>query len=255
VLVRCHDLVAARSEPLHTLLAVGNPRPQDASVASLEYAAIEADQVAREFGDGATLLPGRRGYPARCDRTPPHEPRLALRVSRDFRTGGSPRVGPLMSHGERLTVGGLLDGGAVSEARLAVLSACETAISDFTDLPDELVGLPSAFLQAGVPGVIGTFWSVNRMSTALLMIRCYQLSAGRAGGSPARALREAQLWLRDLSGSDVASLLEGDARAMLARSGSDAASTRSRVRQVTGSPGTRPFEHPFYWAAFGFFGA
>jgi hypothetical protein len=41
--------------------------------------------------------------------------------------------------------------------RLVALSACETAMVDMQHQPDEYVGLPAAFLQAGAPGVLATF--------------------------------------------------------------------------------------------------
>jgi len=46
-----------------------------------------------------------------------------------------------------------------------VLSACQTAIQDFSNLPDEAIGLPAGLTQAGVPSVLGTLWSVNDAST------------------------------------------------------------------------------------------
>jgi hypothetical protein len=45
---------------------------------------------------------------------------------------------------------------ALDSARLAVLSACQTAIADFRNLPDESIGLPAGLTQAGVPSVVGT---------------------------------------------------------------------------------------------------
>jgi CHAT domain-containing protein len=56
-----------------------------------------------------------------------------------------------------------------------------------------------------VPAVVGTLWSVNDLSTALLMHRFYELylhgddAAGLAPQPPVRALRLAQQWLRDLT--------------------------------------------------------
>ncbi|MBA3822552.1 MAG: CHAT domain-containing protein [Ktedonobacterales bacterium] len=46
-------------------------------------------------------------------------------------------------------------------APLLILSACETAIIDATRLKDEMLGLATGFLQAGVIGVIASLWSVN----------------------------------------------------------------------------------------------
>jgi hypothetical protein len=54
-----------------------------------------------------------------------------------------------------------------SELRLAVLSACETSMPG-TELPDEVVSLPTGLLQAGVGGVVASQWAVPRASEAAL---------------------------------------------------------------------------------------
>jgi CHAT domain-containing protein len=78
-----------------------------------------------------------------------------------------------MAHGERLTVASLLARPTNLQARLVVLSACQTAICDFSELPDELAGLPSAFLQAGVRGS-RQLWPVNDPSTSVVMKEFYR---------------------------------------------------------------------------------
>lgn len=80
-------------------------------------------------------------------------------------------------------------------ARLAVLSACETGVPSF-QLVDEMLGLPAGMLQAGVPGVVGSLWSVSDRSTALLMARFYRFWR-KEGKTPQEALRQSQIWLRD----------------------------------------------------------
>lgn len=58
-----------------------------------------------------------------------------------------------LAAGEVLTLADLLDGPTrPAQARLAVLSACRSAVRDFHGLPDELIGLPAGFLEAGVSG-------------------------------------------------------------------------------------------------------
>jgi len=86
--------------------------------------------------------------------------------------------------------------------RLAVLSACETGIPGI-DLPDEIVSLPTGFVQAGVAGVIGSLWIVDDRSTTMLMRKFYELWRDKKKPfDPAEALREAQLWLRKMPGFD-----------------------------------------------------
>jgi len=77
--------------------------------------------------------------------------------------------------------------------RLAVLSACQTAMPDST-LLDEVVNFPSALLQAGVGGVVSSQTLVNDEAAMLLILRFFERF--REGIVPARALAEAQAWLR-----------------------------------------------------------
>jgi CHAT domain-containing protein/TolA-binding protein len=80
------------------------------------------------------------------------------------------------------------------EARLVVLSACQTALSAGTlaDVPsgDDWLGLVEAFHFAGAAKVMATLWPVEDRATADLMAQFYAgLNAGR---SEAEALAEAQ---------------------------------------------------------------
>ena len=81
------------------------------------------------------------------------------------------------------------------QVRLAVLSACETALPG-TELPDEVIGLPTGLLQAGVAGVVASQWAVPDRATAMLMTEFARQWSGGAN-PPALALRRAQQWLRD----------------------------------------------------------
>ncbi|MFF5310835.1 CHAT domain-containing protein [Streptomyces massasporeus] len=102
--------------------------------------------------------------------------------------------GLLLAGDEPLTLRDLLRGSPL-DARLAVLSACETAVPG-VDLPDEVVSLPTGLLQAGAAGVVGSLWAVSDLSTMMLMARFYAL--WRSDGlDPPEALRRAQQWVRD----------------------------------------------------------
>jgi CHAT domain-containing protein len=79
--------------------------------------------------------------------------------------------------------------------RLAVLSACETA-QPGTELPDEVVALPTGLLQAGVAGIVASQWAVPDRATAMLMAEFYRCWR-QDQEAPAAALRSAQRWLRD----------------------------------------------------------
>ncbi|TQS46841.1 CHAT domain-containing protein [Cryptosporangium phraense] len=76
----------------------------------------------------------------------------------------------------------------LSDARLAVLSACETALGT-RRIPDESLHLVSAFQLAGYRAVIGTLWPVNDLVARRVAV---DLHAGlRAGSDPATALHHA----------------------------------------------------------------
>jgi CHAT domain-containing protein len=101
--------------------------------------------------------------------------------------------GLLLAHGDVLRLRDLL--ALRSQLRLAVLSACETSMPG-TELPDEVVALPTGLLQAGVGGVVASLWAVPDLATTLLMAEFYRRWR-RVGEQPPDALRSAQLWLRD----------------------------------------------------------
>jgi len=68
----------------------------------------------------------------------------------------------------------------------------------------EALTLACAFLAAGCAGVVAAKWSVSDAATALFMAAFHRFLNG-GHGDPARALREAQLWMlnpdREVPGS------------------------------------------------------
>lgn len=154
--------------------------------------------------------------------------------------------GLLMTNDEILTVEALLTMNR-QQARLAVLSACETGLVG-ADVPNEVVALPTAFLQAGFAGAVASLWSVYDMSTSLLMARFYEL--WRLDGlSPAVALRRAQLWLRDLTNRDLLAHLEQLVPELAPRMSLENAEAL-HFSALLQDPNAAPFAHPVHWAAF-----
>lgn len=104
----------------------------------------------------------------------------------------------------------VIDGGGLTlhalqglslRARLAVLSACDTArVGD--ELPDETIGFPSALMQVGVPGVIGTAWPV-RTDAAFVVIARFMDEWMQAPAAPAALLLRAQRWMAIANASEV----------------------------------------------------
>jgi len=84
--------------------------------------------------------------------------------------------------------------------------ACQSGHYDTALSPDEFLGLPGGFLQAGAACVIASLWKVDDLATAVLMMRFYELLDPRpdsASQAPVAALRVARLWMRDLTPQGV----------------------------------------------------
>lgn len=150
----------------------------------------------------------------------------------------------LFSAADLAAVGGL-------RTRLAVLSACQTAVPDIGQLPGEVISTSTALLLAGSASVIATLWPVDDAATALLMVKFYEEHLGE-GLSPVAGLRRAQLWLRDLDVSAEANFLGAHPalaaefrrrrRAGMEPGHRDTISKRSSKH--------RPYAHPANWAGF-----
>ena len=234
-----HDRIRATSGA-PSLAAIVNPTGDLAS-AAVEGAAVQSFFTA----DRRRVLVGNSADKASVINS------LSRSSYWHFATHGTfswarPRTSALLLAGsQRLTIADLVDRAAVGSARLVVLSACETGVFDFQRAPDELTGLPTAFLEAGAAAIIGSLWPVDDASTALLMMRFYDrhLVAGQA---PPEALRAAQIWLRDATVEELRTFVTAvvDAGRLPAASGA------ALLQQLPSSLRSRPFAHPYHWAAF-----
>ena len=147
-----------------------------------------------------------------------------------------------------------------------MLSACQSAISDFLHLPDEYIGLPAGFLQAGVPGVVGTLWPVNDLSTAMVMVKFYELhlrgdaQTGQGPLSPTEALCRAQRWLREVTSGELTAYFTAhhqlnNARQRILARLPEATVSAGLERFAWDDPAARPFaDSPYHWAPFLFVG-
>ncbi|TMQ91210.1 CHAT domain-containing protein [Actinomadura soli] len=124
--------------------------------------------------------------------------------------------------------------------RLAVLSACESAMAR-RDLPDEVVSLPGALIEAGVPGVIASMWAVTEMPTFLMTARFYELWLDK-GLPPADALQRAQSWLRASTVRDFDTYLRANGHSGWPWRYGAASAERKLVQRV--------YQEPDHWAAF-----
>ena len=101
-------------------------------------------------------------------------------------------------------------GEKLSNARLIVLSACQTGVERFYN-GEGMIGSSRAFLAMGVPLVVGSQWDVDSDATAELMTRFHRYRK-QEGLSTVKALRRSQL-----------DMLEGE---------------------------NERYRNPYYWAAF-----
>ena len=266
VLAKARQEAQARRDTELRLVGVGNPLPESAEVGedrpgSLPFARAELESI-------ADMLPGgtaRTFYEHQATRQTlldalPGANLVHLSCHGRFRADDPLESGLLLADGE-LTLRDIIAAGftALSACRLAVLSACQTAIQDFRNLPDEAIGLPAGLTQAGVPSVLGTLWSVNDASTALLMVRFYELLLQDRLPPPV-ALRQAQLWLRDATNAELDAYLSRHEAIALARQQQAERMPMTAVHALLGQvlkgdPNARPYAHPYYWAPFVFYGA
>jgi CHAT domain-containing protein/tetratricopeptide (TPR) repeat protein len=140
------------------------------------------------------------------------------------------------------------------QARLVALSACETGLSELNSLSDEFVGLSSGFLYAGCNSVIGTLWTVDDLSTGLLMGEFYRLLKQQEQTQPftdvALALKQAQQWLRQLTCAEAVATLQRLVPSLDADVQETAKRNIRRSLSERYAADDRPYHHPFYWAAF-----
>jgi CHAT domain-containing protein/tetratricopeptide (TPR) repeat protein len=210
---------------------------------------VEVESIAECFHT-MPLLNAQTTRQAVIDQTP-GKAYVHLSCHGNFAFGGVNDSALYLANDEPLTMTDILTRLKLDAARLVSLSACETGITDTSRNPDEFVGLPAAFMQAGAPGVVSTLWTVADNSTALLMEKFYRLHI-KDGKPPATALREAQLWLRELTRRELGAYYEEIYMRMSPDSALDAS---IKLIQENGSPDDRLYAHPFYWAAFTYTGA
>jgi CHAT domain-containing protein/tetratricopeptide (TPR) repeat protein len=242
------DISRSRAEGhrgFERLVAVGNPLPQ---IRPLQHSEAEAEAVAATVPAAEHLLLTREAASK--------EAVLAALPSAShvhLACHGSAAEDPLgfdaalwFAHDVPISAAEILDLD-LSGTRLVVASACETGVVAGYDTLDEALALSTIFLVAGAAGAIASLWKVNDYATRLLMTRFYEelvASPDRAD----RALREAQLWLRDLTPDEVA-------RYTRSRPHLHADRKRTARAEAAGRPAGKDFSDPAMWAAFTLNGA
>jgi tetratricopeptide (TPR) repeat protein len=139
------------------------------------------------------------------------------------------------------------------DAELVTLSACQSGLG--ADARGEgMLGFAQALLTRGARSVLLSRWKVDDSATALLMVRFYENLLGKRGGlkaplGKAESLREAKQWLRTLSREEAQKRLTQLADGVPRGERGSIGKPLPPRREGTGKD-DRPFEHPYYWAAF-----
>jgi CHAT domain-containing protein len=193
----------ARTTAATRLLAVVDP-PRSPAAPPLRLAGVEAQAAAAGFAGSAELLHGPAATVGDVEQALRHAD-VAHLACHGFADLDTPLDSGLLLAGQGvLRLRELL--GLRLHIRLAVLSACETSMPG-TELPDEVVALPTGLLQAGVAGIVASMWAVPDTATAMLMTEFYRRWRWE-GLAPATALQQAQQWVRDTTNEDKARVYE-----------------------------------------------
>lgn len=206
VFVKCCERAAANRAPEDVrVLVVGNPRNTSerfASLASLDNAQVEAEEVARIY-PSSVLLTGARATPAaviaaagQChvihfaghsvsDLAFPGDAAIVLASD----SSASPTRGEDAVRPAELLAGGRRAPG------LVVLSACRTGDGPVTE-GEGVASFARGVLALGVPTVVASYWDVNDEGASRLFVAFH--TRYRSERNAAAALRFAQLsMLRD----------------------------------------------------------
>lgn len=159
------------------------------------------------------------------------------------------QAGLELAKGEWLTLREIVAELDLDGCRWVMLSACDTGMMDISRTPEEAIGQVTAFQLAGATCVIASLWRVSDKGAAIFTRKVYEEHLVR-NLSPAQAVRQAVLWLRNLSADAVGTLIgygENGIEPSLRFAEIDDQSETPEGRPLNGP---RPFASPLSWAAF-----
>ncbi|MUG92909.1 CHAT domain-containing protein [Scytonema sp. UIC 10036] len=126
-------------------------------------------------------------------------------------------------------------------AELVVLSDSCTGLGKITRYG--VIGLSHCLIAAGVKCVIVSLWSVDDLSTALLMVKFYQIF--QQGVAASIALNQAQRWLCGVTKTELAVWVKTNEKFF---NPTLKINLHRRLHQLDDN--AKLFQHPRYWAAF-----
>ena len=197
----------------------------------------EIDRIVRD-GRGRAWFDSQFTREALMDAVAQEPPVLHIASHFSFAPGSEDDSFLLLGDGKHLSIGDLKQF-QFSKMDLLTLSACETAVGGgLNQNGREIAGLAAVVQRRGSASVLATLWSVDDVSTALLMGDFYEARDQQVPVSKAAALRAAQRRLASLKRSEMQP-------SQLSRRGT--VESASPVRPFDAE---RPYAHPFYWAPF-----
>jgi CHAT domain-containing protein len=237
------------------LLAVSEPHPQPPTAESLHYSRYATPAICSLFPDNTQQLASEQATVENVTAQLREAHTLWYFYCHGLTNFEEPLKSGLLLAGSQpqfLTLGDVLNL-KVTGVRLATLAACETNIPDLHKLPDEVVSLAAGLLQAGVAGVIASLWSVDAVSTAFLMVRCYDIlqqrwqTDGNMQAPLVTALQDAQRWLRNSTKRELQEWID---QRQLRQHLDLVQQTELDDWWYDKADEYRPFAAPYYWAAF-----
>ena len=243
VLAECQDKLQSKPNP--AIYAVINPGEDP----ELRCTSIEGIGIAQYFSK-RKIHYGRNGIKPAVLTEIPHYSYLHFSCHGSYDWDNPSESGISLASAGKLTLAELRTNhqADISGARLVVLSACESGMSDvFQGGGDEYVGLAAGFLMAGVPCVLSSLWAVADASTTILMERFYYYHL-QEKQCCAEALRQAQDYVRQMTAIQVVEFFERYLKYLSSMEEKD--KLMDFISQFDLGSTTRPFEHPVYWAAF-----
>jgi CHAT domain-containing protein len=236
------------------LFAIQNPTKDlpftDLEVNILSTFFTESQIIAKDNATKNTILPHLKSSDNHCHHFSCHG---------SFNPDNPIESALFLANQEPLTLGEIFEL-RLNKSRLVTLSACETGLIDLKSISDEYIGLPSGFLFAGSPSVVSSLWTVSDLSTAFLMMKFYEILLDKTQQTSVPiSLKTAQNWLKNLTVQEYKSNL--DKYQIIVRQNQQKLTLKelSRLMDMIDDEQIRikgfesnhkPFNNPFYWAAF-----
>lgn len=231
-------------------LVVGNPKmptipltEPPVELGDLAWAKTEANAIAPLFNTQA--ITGANATKVRIQQLLPKARLIHLATHgllddiRQLGIPGAVALSPSDDDNGFLTAGEIYD--MKLNAELVVLSACSTGQGKITG--DGVIGLSRCLIAAGVRSVIVSLWSVGDLSTALLMVKFYQIFQQEVAATV--ALNDAQRWLLGITKRELSVWLKTNERFFDVTLRNN---LRRRLHHLDDN--AKLFQHPRYWAAF-----